>query len=73
MSFAASTPASWPAVPAQGPLMLVANHVNFLDAPVMYTHLQPRPLTAFVKAETWDNPVMGLLFNIWGGIPIRRG
>jgi 1-acyl-sn-glycerol-3-phosphate acyltransferase len=60
-------------VPQQGPLLLVANHVNFLDAPVVYTHLHPRPLTGFVKAETWDNPVMGLLFNIWGGIPIRRG
>jgi 1-acyl-sn-glycerol-3-phosphate acyltransferase len=60
-------------VPAHGPLLLVANHVNFLDAPVVYTHLQPRPLTGFVKAETWDNPVMGLLFNIWGGIPIKRG
>jgi len=60
-------------VPAQGPLLLVANHVNFLDAPVMYTHLQPRPLTGFVKAETWENPVMALLFNIWGGIPIKRG
>lgn len=60
-------------VPEHGPLLLVANHVNFLDAPVMYTHLHPRPLTGFVKAETWDNPVMALLFNIWGGIPIRRG
>jgi 1-acyl-sn-glycerol-3-phosphate acyltransferase len=60
-------------VPQQGPLLLVANHVNFLDAPVVYTHLQPRPLTGFVKAETWENPVMGLLFNIWGGIPIKRG
>ena len=60
-------------VPAQGPLLLVINHVNFLDAPIIYTHLQPRPLTGFVKAETWENPVMGLLFNIWGGIPIKRG
>jgi 1-acyl-sn-glycerol-3-phosphate acyltransferase len=60
-------------VPAQGPLLLVANHINFLDAPVVYTHLQPRPLTGFVKAETWDNPMMGFLFNIWGGIPIKRG
>jgi 1-acyl-sn-glycerol-3-phosphate acyltransferase len=60
-------------VPQQGPLLLVANHVNFLDAPVVYTHLLPRPLTGFVKAETWENPVMGLLFNIWGGIPIKRG
>lgn len=61
------------AVPTQGPLLLVANHINFLDAPVVYTHLQPRPVTGFVKAETWDNPLMGLLFNIWGGIPIKRG
>ena len=60
-------------VPAQGPLLLVANHINFLDAPVIYTHLQPRPLTGFVKAETWDNPLMGYLFTTWGGIPIRRG
>jgi 1-acyl-sn-glycerol-3-phosphate acyltransferase len=60
-------------VPQQGPLLLVANHINFLDAPVVYTQLQPRPVTGFVKAETWENPVMGLLFNVWGGIPIRRG
>jgi 1-acyl-sn-glycerol-3-phosphate acyltransferase len=60
-------------VPQEGPLLLVANHVNFLDAPVVYTHLQPRPVTGFVKAETWENPVMGMLFNVWGGIPIRRG
>lgn len=60
-------------VPTHGPLLLVANHVNFLDAPVVYTHLMPRPVTGFVKAETWDNPLMGLLFNIWGGIPIKRG
>jgi 1-acyl-sn-glycerol-3-phosphate acyltransferase len=23
--------------------------------------------------ETWDNPLLGLLFNIWEAIPIRRG
>ena len=44
-------------IPPQGPMILVANHVNFLDAPMIYTHLFPRPLTGFVKAETWDNPL----------------
>jgi 1-acyl-sn-glycerol-3-phosphate acyltransferase len=39
----------------------------------MYTHLQPRNITGFAKAETWDNPVLGLLFNLWGAIPIQRG
>jgi len=60
-------------IPRQGPLILVANHINFLEVPVVFTHLQPRPVTGFVKSETWDNRAMALLFNIWGGIPLRRG
>lgn len=60
-------------VPARGPLLLVCNHVNFLEVPLVLSHLQPRPVTGFAKAETWDSPMMGLLFDIWGAIPIRRG
>ncbi len=60
-------------VPEHGPLIIACNHVNFMDVPLMYTHLQPRSITGFAKAETWDNPVMGLLFNLWGAIPIQRG
>jgi 1-acyl-sn-glycerol-3-phosphate acyltransferase len=60
-------------VPLDGPLILVTNHVNFLDVPLLYTHLLPRPVTGFAKAETWDNPAMALLFNLWQAIPIRRG
>jgi len=60
-------------VPKHGPLILVCNHINTLDVPLMYTHLQPRLVTGFAKSETWDNPVMGLLFDLWGAIPIKRG
>lgn len=59
-------------VPAQGPLLVALNHINFLDAPVIITHLAPRPMTGFVKKETWDDPFLGFLFNVWGGIPIDR-
>lgn len=62
-----------PLVPRHGPLILVANHINFLDAPIIATHLLPRPLTGFAKIETWDNPVLGKLFDLWGAIPIHRG
>jgi len=60
-------------VPPRGPLILVTNHVNFLEVPVLVTALWPRPLTAFVKAETWENPILHFLFDLWGGIPLRRG
>jgi 1-acyl-sn-glycerol-3-phosphate acyltransferase len=59
-------------IPDRGPLIAAANHVNFLDAPVLITHLQPRPTTGLVKKETWDTPLMAFLFNVWGGIPIDR-
>jgi 1-acyl-sn-glycerol-3-phosphate acyltransferase len=25
------------------------------------------------KAESWKNPLLGWLFNLWGAIPVRRG
>jgi 1-acyl-sn-glycerol-3-phosphate acyltransferase len=60
-------------VPEQGPLILVSNHVNFLEVPVVLTHLHPRPVTGFAKTETWDNPALGVLFNLWEAIPLQRG
>jgi 1-acyl-sn-glycerol-3-phosphate acyltransferase len=60
-------------VPKHGPLIIASNHINFIEVPLVYTHLQPREITGFVKAETWDNPAMGFLFDLWGGIPIQRG
>jgi 1-acyl-sn-glycerol-3-phosphate acyltransferase len=51
---------------------VIANHVNFLDAPVLISHLYPRPTTGLVKEETWDNPFMAFLFNVWDGIPLNR-
>lgn len=60
-------------VPKHGPLIIASNHINFMEVPLMYTHLQPRNVTGFAKAETWDNPAMGFLFDLWGAIPIQRG
>jgi 1-acyl-sn-glycerol-3-phosphate acyltransferase len=60
-------------IPAAGPLILVSNHINFIEVPLVYTHLLPRPITGFAKAETWDNPAMAYLFNLWKAIPLRRG
>ena len=60
-------------IPERGPLILVVNHINFLDAPVMYTHILPRSVTGLAKVETWNNPGFRFLFNLWDVIPIKRG
>lgn len=60
-------------IPSRGPLILIGNHVNFLEVPVLVTRVRPRPIVGFSKLETWYNPFKAVLFNLWGGIPIRRG
>ena len=65
--------AQLPRVPQAGPLIITTNHVNFIEGPILYTHLQPRDLSGFAKIETWDSRPMGWLFDVWGAIPIRRG
>lgn len=60
-------------VPPCGPLIVIANHATFLEVPLLYTHLLPRPLTAFSKAELWEKGWSRFLFNMWGAIPVRRG
>ena len=60
-------------LPPKGPLLVVANHINFIEVPVIATHVQPRPFSVLSKVETWDNPVKHFLFNMWDGIPLRRG
>jgi len=60
-------------VPQKGPLILAINHINSIEVPLMFTHMQPRPLTGFAKIETWDALWSRMLFNLWEAIPIRRG
>jgi hypothetical protein len=48
-------------VPERGPLILVANHVNFLEVPLIYTHLTAGD--RLCQGGTWDNPAA--LFDLW--------
>lgn len=60
-------------VPPKGPLIIACNHISSIEVPLIYSHLVPRPLTGFAKAETWESPFLGALFSLWGAIPLRRG
>ncbi len=59
--------------PKKGPLILVGNHINFIEVPLLVSHLDNPLLTGLAKRETWDNPLFKILFNAWKIIPIDRG
>jgi 1-acyl-sn-glycerol-3-phosphate acyltransferase len=60
-------------VPAHGPLILVTNHINILEVPLLYTHLLPRRTTCFVASNRWENPFFRWLLNGAEMIPLHRG
>ena len=59
-------------IPREGPLIVVMNHVNFLEVPLIYAFLYPRYAVGLAKRETWDNPLFGALANSWEAIAIDR-
>jgi 1-acyl-sn-glycerol-3-phosphate acyltransferase len=58
-------------LPADGPAILVANHVSFFDSVLLMFSL-PRPVAFIGKAEYTDNPITNWLFCGAGMIPVRR-
>ena len=60
-------------VPEKGTLILVTNHVNILEVPMLYTQLQPRPVTGFALSTRWDAAWNRWLLNVVDAIPLRRG
>lgn len=59
-------------VPRKGPLIIVVNHINFLEVPVIYAFLYPRQVVGIIKEETWDSLLLGLLADAWEAIPLDR-
>ena len=59
-------------VPRQGPLILVINHINFLEVPLIYTLLLPRKVCGISKKENQDNWFLRILVKEWGAIPVNR-
>ncbi len=60
-------------IPRQGPLILVINHINFLEVPLTYTLLLPRKVCGISKIENQDNWFLRILVKEWGAIPVNRG
>ncbi len=58
-------------IPRKGALILASNHLNLTDPPIL-TVMMPRRVAWMSKQELFDIPVVGLLLNLFGCIPVRR-
>jgi glycerol-3-phosphate dehydrogenase (NAD(P)+) len=59
-------------IPAEGGVLLAANHRSFLDPFVIGCCLR-RPIFFVAKQELFQNRLMGWFLNCMGAFPIRRG
>jgi glycerol-3-phosphate O-acyltransferase / dihydroxyacetone phosphate acyltransferase len=61
-----------PAVPHEGPVLLVANHPNSLLDPALVAAVARRPVRFLAKATLFPTPVIGWLVRGAGAIPVYR-
>jgi len=54
------------------PMLVIINHINFLEVPVLVAFSYPLYVTGLAKSETWKNPLFAFLFNTYKSIPIDR-
>jgi 1-acyl-sn-glycerol-3-phosphate acyltransferase len=55
----------------QGPLIVVANHVSYLD-PVIVGIAVKRPINFIAKKEVFDIPILGFILKKLGVIPVDK-
>ncbi len=59
-------------IPAEGPVIIAANHRSFLDPFVIGT-MARRPLYYVAKEELFSNRLQSWILNSLGAFPVRRG
>lgn len=59
-------------VPRTGPVIIAANHVSFLDPPVVGV-AAPRRVTFMARADLFRHGMLGLYMRSVGVLPLKRG
>jgi len=60
-------------VPADGPVLIVMNHIGAIDPFVVVGTTRPRYVVPMSKIENYKYFFVRLISNAWGVYPIRRG
>lgn len=63
----------WENVPAEGPVVLIGNHVAAADPGIAISFFPERDIVPLAKIETLGTPVMRYFIRHYGAIPINRG
>jgi len=59
-------------IPADGPVLIAANHQNALVDSLIAGWIMPRRIAMTAKATLIENPLLAVLFRIVGVVPLRR-
>ncbi len=59
-------------VPRRGPLLVVANHLSYLEPPLIVAAV-PRRITFLALYELFEIPWLAPLSRLMGALPVRRG
>ena len=59
-------------LPAEGPVILAANHMSNWDPPLLATFL-PRPVSYMAKIELFEHPIFGAAIRRCHAFPVKRG
>ena len=58
-------------IPTKGPLIVVSNHLNLTDPPVLSASI-PRRIVFMAKEEVFSHPIQGPLVRGFKAFPVRR-
>ena len=58
-------------VPQKGPLIVVSNHMTYVDPPLLSASV-PRRITFMAKQELFRPSLMGFVVRAYGAFPVRR-
>lgn len=60
-------------IPVDGPLIICANHINWLDSPLVGSMLTRRRMYVMAKEELFRLKVLSSFLKEMGAFPVRRG
>jgi 1-acyl-sn-glycerol-3-phosphate acyltransferase len=63
----------WDNIPADGPVVMMGNHINMFDPVIMVSFYPDRDIVPLAKIEAFEQPIMRFFVRHYGAISISRG